>query len=706
MKSSTKNKHKVDDVSRETQRLVMSSSVHLPYHIPKQKSLKDFLNRQKIPLENQVSLTGPKKLLRKAWEFIETKEQNVEKFYNEISIQDEDNEEPKSSSNDGVQTFQTEKNRNFIDLDDNNYNKEKMVVEYDDEENCENSSINSDSSDCDEASSINDDENSKEATSLCSEEFPIQPVEHQDNEKLKHHFNSNKFDDIAKQFIDNEAELSELEESSDDEDSFINSSENEEEIEISKKKKRPTLLLSESSDDEHISDIEIEMTSNDIIPLSNELEKNTPTSLIDNGHNSNTEMKIDTNDLSPLFNESEKNISTQQLMELCSGQFQTQPESQENELEDNFDSSVPLDNLDEDSENDQSDEDEDDMPKLTSVNDFFDDEAELSESDWSSDDENQDAEKLDKLDEEDGDKDELDENLIKDGLDKIYMRQLLDDDIKQVTELKERLLEDGELYSDTGRKRKFQWGDNDQDDDSFKKPLFSDSEDENEVVNGDDGDDLSGLWRKERYKRESYLSQTNDSEDEILPDNCEESGDNSQTSMILAVKKTHVIKLKNEGIFQSKDKSIVVNVNHSDSSNKNKKTENGLTLPCVAKVTKAVCINSQSNKLLKGSFMKRRNVNKIVTLLNMNKNNDQVDSGNYLNKDIRPLTTITAKACNNPFAYMLMDGKKQDNTNLISKEMNTEKNDNEFYNQPSISGQLTEETKKKKNTNSILMHLE
>lgn len=39
-------------------------------------------------------------------------------------------------------------------------------------------------------------------------------------------------------------------------------------------------------------------------------------------------------------------------------------------------------------------------------------------------------------------------------------RQLLDDDIKQVTELKERLLEDGELYSDTGRKRKFQWGDN------------------------------------------------------------------------------------------------------------------------------------------------------------------------------------------------------------------------------------------------------
>lgn len=79
----------------------------------------------------------------------------------------------------------------------------------------------------------------------------------------------------------------------------------------------------------------------------------------------------------------------------------------------------PLDNYDEDSDNGESDENE--MPKLTSINDFFDDEAELSESDWSSDDENHEGDKLDKLDEEAGDKDELDEKLVKDGLDKIYM---------------------------------------------------------------------------------------------------------------------------------------------------------------------------------------------------------------------------------------------------------------------------------------------
>jgi hypothetical protein len=33
----------------------------------------------------------------------------------------------------------------------------------------------------------------------------------------------------------------------------------------------------------------------------------------------------------------------------------------------------------------------------------------------------------------------------------------LDDDNQQVTALKEMLLEDGELYSDSNRKRKFQW---------------------------------------------------------------------------------------------------------------------------------------------------------------------------------------------------------------------------------------------------------
>lgn len=60
----------VDEISRETQRLVSESHVNLPYHKPKQKSLKDFLNRQNISVEHQASITGSKKLLKKAWQVL------------------------------------------------------------------------------------------------------------------------------------------------------------------------------------------------------------------------------------------------------------------------------------------------------------------------------------------------------------------------------------------------------------------------------------------------------------------------------------------------------------------------------------------------------------------------------------------------------------------------------------------------------------
>lgn len=67
------------------------------------------------------------------------------------------------------------------------------------------------------------------------------------------------------------------------------------------------------------------------------------------------------------------------------------------------------------------DENELKMLKLTSAKDYFDDEAELSESDWSSDDEEHLVDSIDKLEEEAGDKDKLDEDAVKNELDKIYM---------------------------------------------------------------------------------------------------------------------------------------------------------------------------------------------------------------------------------------------------------------------------------------------
>lgn len=61
------------------------------------------------------------------------------------------------------------------------------------------------------------------------------------------------------------------------------------------------------------------------------------------------------------------------------------------------------------------------IPELISAKDFFEDEAELSESDWSSDDEEHLVDKIDNFEIEAGDEDKFDESAIKNGLDKIYM---------------------------------------------------------------------------------------------------------------------------------------------------------------------------------------------------------------------------------------------------------------------------------------------
>lgn len=69
MSPQNKNNKKIDldEIRKETQRLVRNGHVCLPYHKPKQKTLKDFLNRQKNPIEYHASITGSKKLLKREW---------------------------------------------------------------------------------------------------------------------------------------------------------------------------------------------------------------------------------------------------------------------------------------------------------------------------------------------------------------------------------------------------------------------------------------------------------------------------------------------------------------------------------------------------------------------------------------------------------------------------------------------------------------
>lgn len=87
---------------------------------------------------------------------------------------------------------------------------------------------------------------------------------------------------------------------------------------------------------------------------------------------------------------------------------------------------------------------------------FLENEAELSESDWDSADE--DEQGMDKLEAEEGDAEDIDEDKMKDELDRIHMKQVMDEDQRDVRMLQELLFDDGDLHSEgAGRERKFKW---------------------------------------------------------------------------------------------------------------------------------------------------------------------------------------------------------------------------------------------------------
>lgn len=87
---------------------------------------------------------------------------------------------------------------------------------------------------------------------------------------------------------------------------------------------------------------------------------------------------------------------------------------------------------------------------------FLENEAELSESEWESDDE--DEKGLDRLEAEEGDAEDIDEDKVRNELDRIRMKQVLDEDQRDVRMLQEILFDDGDLHSEGGgRQRKFRW---------------------------------------------------------------------------------------------------------------------------------------------------------------------------------------------------------------------------------------------------------
>lgn len=133
---------------------------------------------------------------------------------------------------------------------------------------------------------------------------------------------------------------------------------------------------------------------------------------------------------------------------------------------------------------------------------FLENEAELSESDCdvSAD---EDENNLDNLELEDGDDEEIDETQMKDQLGKLHMKQILDEDQKEVRMLKELLFEEGDLFSESARERKFKWKNINKQDDNDQ---FQPSEDKDGLVDLSDEED-EAKWRKIRHDREKFLAE-------------------------------------------------------------------------------------------------------------------------------------------------------------------------------------------------------
>ncbi|XP_066191564.1 claspin isoform X3 [Sylvia atricapilla] len=228
-----------------------------------------------------------------------------------------------------------------------------------------------------------------------------------------------------------------------------------------------------------------------------------------------------------------------EALELCSGSFPTDREEEEEEeqeelggfqlLTDDEAFASEEDEKGEDSaaeEAEMSDEEEEllrhrpGLKKKLKLQDFMEEEAELSGSDVGSEDE-YDSEDLNEYEEEIIDEELPSEAELGKQIQKFHMKAMLDDDKRQLRLYQERYLLDGDLHSDgPGRTRRFRWKNIDF---ASQMDLFqrdSDNEEENEEF-----DETEVKWRKERFEREQWLREQKEKNKEQVEEEEEIGGD-------------------------------------------------------------------------------------------------------------------------------------------------------------------------------------
>jgi hypothetical protein len=176
---------------------------------------------------------------------------------------------------------------------------------------------------------------------------------------------------------------------------------------------------------------------------------------------------------------------------------------------------------------------------------YFENEAELSESEWGSADE--DERGLDAYVMELGDEDQFDQGVLQEEVGRIHARKVMDEDIRNIKKIQNLLFEDEE-NDGVGRERKFRWKNQtegfsmvDENAQGFENVENMDQDEENET-----------LWRRMRHERETIVNEQSQKmiESETLGEDILLLDQNSQTvttsnSTTLFKRKFQIIKKSN-----------------------------------------------------------------------------------------------------------------------------------------------------------------